>query len=227
MNKVELFLSGQMETAVFYHDLKADDELKAFISGIIPKEARFNPDHPLWKDYSYLNALEHDFDVLKILSVFKFNNEIGDQLNIVGTLHHLYTHKSHKAALSPDDPLDRRMIECEELFGLYLDLIQDTFDGPEVRDTVERILQTVKGVEGKTKRKSVGKCMVAEAFHYVDRKRPRWIQGPEWPAGSDGKPMRFIKQFSKSKAAYAISLYTVYLFEDVNTGEQRSVEQFT
>ena len=59
------------------------------------------------------------------------------------------------------------------------------------------------------------------------KKYPRWIQDPEWPVGEEGMPMKFVSQKRKKGNAYNTMLYTEYLFEDVKTGKQRTIEQFT
>ena len=47
------------------------------------------------------------------------------------------------------------------------------------------------------------------------------------PVGEDGVPMKFISQKAKKGKAYQTMLHTEFLFEDVKTGEQRIIEQFT
>ena len=69
--------------------------------------------------------------------------------------------------------------------------------------------------------------IIKELFHIESNKYPRWIQSPEWPIGENGVPMRFVSQKRKKGKEYETILYTEFLFEDVKTGEQRVVEQFT
>ena len=59
---------------------------------------------------------------------------------------------------------------------------------------------------------------IEEQFHVVDKKRPRWIQGPEWPMGTHS-PMMFISQ----KRSGEVVRYT---FKDVDTDEIRVVEEY-
>ena len=45
--------------------------------------------------------------------------------------------------------------------------------------------------------------------------------------GEDGIPMMFISPKMKKGKSYDTMLFTEFLFEDVKTGKQRIVEQFT
>ena len=84
---------------------------------------------------------------------------------------------------------------------------------------VEQIIQkAITSSNTKTKRRSFAKSVVKAAFHVVDRKRPRWIQGPEWPMGTDS-PMMFIEQKRHGEEVR-------YMFQDVTTGEKRVVIQW-
>lgn len=49
-------------------------------------------------------------------------------------------------------------------------------------------------------------------------KRPCWIQGGEWPMGKNS-PMQYI---GRSKIPDGVK----YIFQDVDTGEIREIEQF-
>ena len=53
------------------------------------------------------------------------------------------------------------------------------------------------------------------------------MQGGEWPVSKSGKPMRFVEQKRKKGKGFENMLFTVYIFEDVETLEQRIIEQFT
>ena len=57
-----------------------------------------------------------------------------------------------------------------------------------------------------------------KAFHIEHSKRPYWIQGGEWPMGKNS-PMQYI---SRSKIPDGVK----YIFQDVDTGEIREIEQF-
>ena len=71
------------------------------------------------------------------------------------------------------------------------------------------------------------KELIKKEFHIVGTKYPRWVQGGEWPVSKSGKPMRFVEQKRKKGKEYQDVLYTIYVFEDLDTLEKRIIEQFT
>ena len=77
-----------------------------------------------------------------------------------------------------------------------------------------------------TKRKKAIKEKIKEAFPCKKKKAPRWIQSEEWQISANGKPMRFIEQKSAKDKTRSGTDVTVYYFEDTETGEIRTVEQF-
>ena len=211
MGAVEEFLTGEMDSRTFIHMVQTDAELQETIRRLIPDEAKDNPEHPLWKSVSYSVHKPLNYDYLRhIRSICRFDHTIGDTLNLFGTLQCVYRY------LEPDLLFTT---VYDDNFDVYLSAIQDCFDGPEVEETVERIIQdAVASGKSRTKRTAQAKEDVREAFHVTDRKRPRWIQGPEWPMGEDS-PMQFVEQKRKGEEVR-------YTFRDVTTGELRTVAQW-
>lgn len=210
MNTIELLLSGQMEMSEFISILKSDQSLQNQIREFVPQEAINNQNHIFWKRISY-KALENtEFDLYKLLlRLGKFDGTIGDNLNIFGIIRRGYTYHHPE-------------IKCTEkytaAFALYLDVTGDCFDGPEVRHVVERIIQDALPLKTKSKRTQQARAEVKAQFHIEDKKRPRWIQGAEWPMG-ENSPMAFISQKRHGELVE-------YFFRDVDTGYERTVTQF-
>lgn len=210
MNTIELLLSGQMEMSEFTSILKSDQSLQNQIKEFVPQEAVDNPSHIFWKQIGY-KALENtEFDFYKLLlRLGKFNGTIGDNLNIFDIIRRGYTYHHPE-------------INCTEkytaAFDLYLDTIRDCFDGPEVRHVVERIIQDALPLKTKSKRTQQARAEVKAQFHLEDKKRPRWIQGAEWPMG-ENSPMAFISQKRHGELVE-------YFFRDADTGYERTVTQF-
>lgn len=65
---------------------------------------------------------------------------------------------------------------------------------------------------------AAGKETLWNAFHIKDRKFPRWVQEADWPMGKNS-PMEYLGQ---RKDGELVALR----FRDVDTGEERIVEQF-
>ena len=190
--------------------LKTDINVQSELNSIIPEEAKWNKDHPLWKNIAFTFLLEYDFDLYRgIVARNKFDNSISDNLNIWGTIHAIYIY------IKPELPYTSKY---HDDFGLYLDVVKDIYDGPEVRSVLEGIFANAFKEKSKTARKKKAKAAILEAFHVEDKKRPYWIQGAEWPMGQNS-PMKYI---SKKREGEVVK----YTFTDVDTEEIKVVEQY-
>ena len=59
---------------------------------------------------------------------------------------------------------------------------------------------------------------LGELFHIADNKKPRWIQGGEWPMGTRS-PMQYVKRTSGGDCAH-------FHFKDVDTDQIRIITQY-
>lgn len=112
-------------------------------------------------------------------------------------------------------------------YSFMLEACPEYIGGPEADALLEALLEELPKDLNKTKKVKLYKEQVKELFHIEQNKYPRWVQEAEWPLGQNGMPMRFVSQKRKKGKAYDTMLFTEFLFEDVETGEQRVVEQFT
>ena len=209
MITIEKMLSGQIEMSEFVRQLESNLDVQASIKKLIPYEAIENPSHEFWALISYGSLQANEFDFMKFLQwICRFDNTIRDNLNIFGTIQAAYLYHY------PDTRCTTRYYDAH---GLYLDVIKDCFDGPEVRPIIEDIIQTALKQSTKKKRVEQAKREVLHSFHISDNKKPRWIQGPEWPCGTNS-PMKFISQKRQEE-------HVQYLFEDVDTNEVCIVTQ--
>lgn len=210
MNTIEEMLTGKMEMSDFIVQLKSDPDLQSAIRNLVPNEAVHNENHPLWKQFSFEAFQDSNYDFLRFLcKPCKFDGTMGDNLNIWGPICRAYR---------CDHPELPYTDKYSQAYDLYLDVIRDCFDGPEVQQLTEEIVLSSLNIRPKSKRLQTAKKEVEIQFHITDRKRPRWIQGAEWPMGKTS-PMKFISQKSKGESVQ-------YLFEDTDTGDRRIVEQF-
>ena len=143
--------------------------------------------------------------------------------------HCLNIHSCLSRILTEAFPEDGIVIDetLEKKFDFMLDACPEAVDGPEVQQVIEDLLASLPADLPKGKRVKLFKEQVKEVFPTAAGKWPRWVQGGEWPLGAKGKPMRFVEQKRKKGKEYANMLYTQYFFEDVDTGEQRIIDQFT
>lgn len=208
---IEKFLTGETEAKDFISMLKTDNELQNSIRTLIPNELRNHPEHPFWKKIYYYAFQEYDFDCMEyIMNNYLLDNSIGDNLNIFSDIQVFYSFRF---------PTLKCTNRYEEEFSLFLDAVGDRFEGPEVQETIERIIREALDIKPKTKRIKAVKEKINEVFHVEDRKNyPRWIQGAEWPMG-ESSPMRFIKQERKGEEV-------LYYFQDVDNANIRTISQF-
>ena len=204
------FLTGKTDIQIFTALLRISPLLRNYISSLVPKDAVNNENHPYWKNISYSVMKADDFDGWKqICRIVRFDGSLGDNLNLWDSLSTLIRYY---------DPDIQFTNYYEESFQLYLDAEQDSFEGSEVRDLVNSIVTECLSIKPKTKRIKTAKQRIKEAFHISGRERPYWIQGPDWPMG-ENSPMKFIGRKRYDEEVH-------YFFEDVDTGEIRTVIQY-
>ena len=207
---IEQVLTGYTNLDIFLEKLQGDYNLQDYIRTLVPNEAKSNPSHNFWQVVPYESLQRNNFDYYQFLFwALHANNRFARNLNIFNRLRKLYLYHFPN-------------IQCtsryESEFDIYLDVIKDCFDGPDVRETVEQIINCSLQYCSKAQRKKSAQLAIIEQFHVVKNKRPRWIQGPEWPLGSNS-PMAFVSQKRNGNAV-------CYEFVDVDTGETKVVKQF-
>ena len=211
METIESFLSGEMSVRDFVAALQCDDQLRKQVNGLMPSDAINEPQHDIWKRFSYETASLCGFEIVAILKkLCVFDNSLGDNLNVFATISFFYIFNY------PDFPCTD---QYRDAYGLFLDAVGERFDGPEVQEVTEKIVYECLDIRPKTKRVKTAKERVYETFHMEDRKLyPRWIQGSEWPMGKNS-PMQFAKQTRRGESV-------LFYFRDVDTGEERIITQY-
>lgn len=210
MKQIEMFIEGVLDIKPFVEQMRIDPELQACIRALIPSEAQNNPEHDYWKRYSYYALKQFDFDVYElIMHRNKFDGSMGDNLNLFSEIATPYCF-FHPEIIGTTKYAD--------LFDFYLDVISDCYDGLEVRHITERIIQETLEIPVKTTRIKKAKEQIKHVFHVTGNQRPYWHQGPEWPMGKCS-PMKYVSRKRKKDSV-------IYLFEDVDTKETRTVVQY-
>lgn len=209
-NIIEDFVTGDMNIEEFTQLFMTDSDVWDMLNGLIPEDAKNNPAHPLWRKHGYTAYRKYDFLLAVLLkSMYRFDGTLGDNLNIHSTVSYFYCYAN---------PDIKSTDQYKEAFILFLDVGGDYFEGYETRSLLESIVKQCLFIKPKTKRKNEVKKQVYEAFHIVDRRRPQWIQGPEWPMGKNS-PMKYM-------SASNIPDGKKYLFIDTDTNEVREVVQY-
>ena len=203
-------LIGEIPMSEFIIEVNRSPEAMEQVISIIPKEAIRNPSHGLWQKISYDWARLCDFNAWEgVCNICRFDNSIGDNLNIWGTLQRIYSYSY------PNLPYTNKY---QDIHTLYLQAIGDYYGGPEVEDIIENIIIDSLKLKTKSQRIKHAKEQIKKAFHIVDNKKPWWIQGAEWPRGVNS-PMQFIEKKRRGEEVR-------YIFKDIDTGEIRTVVQY-
>lgn len=211
MNQIiEQVLSGYIGMDVFLEELQTNYELQKYICNFIPEDAKDNPAHNFWQVVPYQSLQQNNFDYYKFLFwALHSHVKFAIHLNVFSRLRKAYRY------YHPE-------VECtsryDDEFDIYLDAVKDCFDGPEVQTLVEQIITDSMQLPSKAKRIKQAKATVSANFHVENNRRPRWVQGPEWPMGVNS-PMAFIAQ---KKAGDLVN----FEFKDVDTGYTRIVKQY-
>ena len=209
MGNIQLMLSGKMEMSEFIILLKTDPITQEEVRNLVAKEAINNVDHGLWKNIAFSSLKNNNFDFIRFLQwMCKFDGTIEDNLNIFSAIEraYLFYYPEFKCTSSYDDKFD-----------LMLDVIKDCFDGPEVSDLVERVIEKSLALKTKKQKISHAKSEIHSLFHVIGSKRPRWIQGAEWPMGKHS-PMEYVETKRRGEQVH-------YVFRDVDTNDIRIVTQ--
>lgn len=209
---VSKMLTGEISMKEYLTLLESNVSLQQELRDLMPKDAVNNPQHPLWKATCYENMKNYyNFDLYKrVRKQFRFDDSIGDNLNIFGAIEIVYKYSGQ--------PEIKITSKYDDAFNLYLDVVKDCFDGPEVKHAVFEIMEQALLLKGKAKQRQYAKEKIKTLFHAEDGKSPRWIQGAEWPMGKNS-PMKFL---SKTKKGELVS----FEFVDVDTAEKRTVVQY-
>lgn len=210
MDQIARMLSGEMSMESFLLALRRDEELRKNINALVPTEAINHPEHPIWKYYSYSALSKAEFDLsLYLDKSFNMDLSAGDNLNIFGAIKRFY------CFFHPD-------FICtswySEVYGLYLDVVGDCYEGPEVKVLLDSVIAEAMQQKTKTARRKEAKEKIRLLFPLAEGKKPYWIQGAEWPMG-EKSPMQFV---GKKRHGERVD----YTFRDVDTGTERVVVQY-
>lgn len=124
--------------------------------------------------------------------------------------------------------LDRIGVETIEFkkyaddYDLILDA-QPSYIDADV-EFIEKQILKVNRDQSRTALKKEIKQRFKEIFKF-HKKPPKWIQSPAWPIRND-KPLFFIGQLEIKDCEYFHDNGAVYIFTDLDTGEDVSIKQF-
>ena len=219
------FAEGRISVPEMLQRTKTDPALLDWINGIVPEGTVTCVVHKVDRGDGDMDYIPEDVPfTAQIFIEEKINNghggALGRYLNVHSCLSRMIAAAFPEERITIDQTLSKK-------FDFMLDACPESVDGPEVEQVIGDLLESIPKDLSKAKRVKLFKERLKEAFPTAAGKWPRWVQSGEWPLGSGGKPMRFLEQKRKKGKEYANLLYTHYYFEDVDTGEQRVIDQFT
>ena len=203
MNIVYDFLEGRTSYQTFIDQLYADDAIFDWFQSMVSDD--------MLKDQSFRcsNSLDREGGSFKACITGRLGMGVCTMVDIYDFIYHFL-----ERALP-----DRKITWIDyyrKLADVYLDAVGECYGGPEVEDMINDIIMGLPEELSKTKKVKLAREKMRELF--PGKKRPFWIEGPEWPV-CNGKPMMYISKKVDG------DLFQ-YVFEDPETGERRIVEQF-
>ena len=82
METLKDFMEGKISVPEFDKEIKNNKALLAEVNGLIPDEAKYNPNHELWKRYSYDDFKSENFNLYNhIMRITKVSDRIDDGLD--------------------------------------------------------------------------------------------------------------------------------------------------
>ena len=171
---------------------------------------------------TYRAVETYPYDVRRMAERQKTATRLGYQLNLQGWLCRLMEQLFPEETFLRDNSLSKK-------HSFLLDACPEYIGGAEVEEAgiIEDILDSVPATLSESKRIKEVRSRIKKAFHVSGIIYPRWVQEAEWPLAQSGKPMRFVRQKRKKGKECEGMLYTLFYFEDPDTGKERIVEQFT
>lgn len=219
------FVAGKIHPKLFLETLNQNPKIYDWMQSIVPAgltcyENRLIPDR-FGEETPVSIEIPYDIRiVIKECLEGDTYDRWGTYLNVHNDIANLLQKAFPNEIIEISDKIEKR-------FDFGLETVPEYLEGKEVADIIDDVIDSIPQNLSKTARIKLCKEKLRECFHIEGNHFPRWIQGAEWPLGEDNIPMRFVGQKRKNGKAYETMLYTEFLFEDVKTGKQRIIEQYT
>lgn len=202
------FAAGKYSYEEFEALFQLYPEIWDRVQELLTQEMIADEDHPLWSNTNRGRLESNSFAVRATALSFGYDlYGRGITWDII---------KALVSVTFPDVKIREPMEESGgDLMGR---LGLEDLGGPEVDDLIREIVDEYREVRPAKERNKLLKQKLKEAFHLKPRKKPDWAQEPEWPIG-ENSPMEFAAKEQEGELVR-------YLFRDVDTGEERTVEQY-
>lgn len=219
------FAEGKITVTEMLQQTENKPELLDWLTSIAdPKFKTYTiQEHVNEESLTVYTSIENPFDAKLQIKVYVHEGHgsmLGRHLNIHNYFSRVITTAFPNDNIVVDNTLDRQ-------FKFMIDACPQYIGGHEVEHLLTALLDDLPEELSEAKRTKIYKDKVKALFHVTGKKFPYWVQDAEWPISPRGKPMRFLEQKRLKGKDYANMLYTQFIFEDVDTGETRVIDQFT
>ena len=217
------FVEGEIGPKKFLEMFQKDDDIYNWIQSIVPKKKT------CYKHTSYKVTTKFGNSHTQIkeeIVPYDIKLIIEQHLSTKENIYGIYLDIHHEIASLIREVFPEENIkvsnELDNIFLFMLEACPEYIGGPDVESSgiLEELLKNIPQNLSQTGQKDWYKDQLKAKFHVTSTKYPRWIQTPDWPV-SNGRPMRFVSQEKANPEGIS------YLFEDIETGEQRIVFQTT
>lgn len=209
------YIEGRIKPKEFELMIESDQELNDFLNGLAPEDRQLSEYIVEKKCF-----VKHPYSIRTFMRLHESLDEGGPKgspsyhYHIHREISRLIANVFPDISLTPDSSL-------ETIYYLALTATPDYIGGKEVAEAnvIGGILEKIPQNLSKTKLQKEAKTQIKAAFHIEGRKRPYWLQPPEWPV-NNGVPLRYLKTVKKNPE------FVQHYFEDVSTGQIRVVDDF-
>ena len=218
------FVEGRVSAPEFIAHCEKHPEVLEYLTHVAdPRTPCGNGHYEVGEDGKYIFIVDEPYNASEvhrsILNAPTGGSILGLYLNVHGHIARVLTATFPNEGIKVDQTLNDK-------FMFLITACPGSIGGTEVEHLIEEQLALLPEGASKAERTKLFKERIKALFHIEGRKYPCWVQSPDWPIGTEGKPMRFVKQIRAKGKLYDMIMHTTYIFEDVDTGEQKSIVQF-
>lgn len=202
------FVEGRVEARDFMIRFRDDPALAEWLQSIVPEGKVAYMTDPNAMEWM-LVEIPYDIHFQIDKDIEKFD-DLGNQYNVHCEISRLILEVFSDEGIEKSNKFKKR-------FNFLIKNCPNSVGGPEADAYIGKILNEIPEDLPTKTRIQMFRARIKEEFHLDGKRYPYWLQEAEWPM-NNGKPMRYVSQASKGEMRF-------YLFEDVETGEERVVFQ--
>ncbi len=212
------FIAGDVAFEDFWRAFEKDPSIGQWLDSIgdfkEEKPQKYPRDSHLQLLYGVIRNV-YDGHVLKLMEI---NNHPDPETHHYSAFEKYTMFESVAATVLTAYPDARCTRMYKQDYDFFEKAVSQSMGGKEVETYIEQIMQQFPRTMKAADRVKAGRAAIQEAFHIHDRKFPCWPQEPDWPMGKNS-PMEYLGRHKDGELVHL-------RFRDVDTGEERTVEQY-